>query len=63
MAALRAFGDSRETVLQRMGEPYTASWNFGTNKAYAYEVDDSVVRYDIDTSDKVATIFLVGRRR
>lgn len=50
-------GDPLETVLAKWGQPYTAPWDFGGNKAYAYRINGRVVRFDIDRSNKVATIF------
>jgi hypothetical protein len=56
-------GDSLDNVLRMMGQPYTVPWDFGGNKAYAYNVGDTVVRYDIDKANKIATIFYFPRSR
>ncbi len=50
-------GDSLDDVLRRLGQPYSAPWDFAGNKAYAYQIGETMVRYDIDKSNKVATIF------
>ncbi len=56
-------GKSLDNLLRRMGQPYTVPWDFGDNKAYAYNVGDTVVRYDIDKANKIATIFYFPRGR
>lgn len=50
-------GDPLASVLQTMGQPYTAPWSFGDNMAYAYNVGDTIARFDIDKSNRIATIF------
>ncbi|MEI9900139.1 MAG: hypothetical protein WDN31_08435 [Hyphomicrobium sp.] len=50
-------GDSLDNLLRTMGQPYAAPWDFAGSKAYAYNVGDTVVRFDVDKSDKIATIF------
>lgn len=50
-------GDPLTGILSRLGEPYSTPWEFGENKAYAYHIGDHIVRFDIDKTGKVATIF------
>ena len=52
-------GDPISGILSRFGEPYTTPWDFGDNKAYAYNIAGRVVRFDIDKSGKVVTIFQI----
>jgi hypothetical protein len=50
-------GDPVADILSRFGEPYTKPWDFAGNKAHVYRIGGRVVRFDIDPSNKVATIF------
>ncbi len=49
-------GDSFDDVKKRLGEPLN-SWDFGDDKANLYRVGDINLRFDVDKSGKVATIF------
>jgi hypothetical protein len=55
-------GDSVDDVIRQLGQPYTTPWDFAGNKAYAYRISDAVVRYDVDKSDKIVTIFVIMSR-
>ena len=50
-------GDPVSDILSRFGEPYTKPWDFAGNKAHLYRIGGRIVRFDIDPSNKVATIF------
>ena len=50
-------GDPVADVLSRFGEPNTKPWDFGGNQAHVYRIGGRIVRFDIDPSNKVATIF------
>ena len=50
-------GDPIAGILSRFGQPYAAPWDFTGNKAHAYRISGRVVRFDIDSAGKVATIF------
>ena len=52
-------GDSLDDVLRRLGQPYRTPWDFAGNKAYAYQIGETTVRFDIDQSNKVVTIFQI----
>ena len=49
-------GDSFDDVKKRLGQPLN-SWDFGDDKANLYRVGDINLRFDVDKSGKVATIF------
>lgn len=52
-------GDPVSGILSRFGEPYTTPWDFGDNKAYAYRIGGRTVRFDVNKSGKVETIFQI----
>jgi hypothetical protein len=52
-------GDPVIGILSRFGEPYTTPWDFGDNKAYAYRIGGCTVRFDVNKSGKVETIFQI----
>jgi TIR domain len=54
-------GDSLDEVLKIMGAPVKPPWDFGDDKAYLYNTDQATIRYDIDPSDRVHTIFYFTR--
>ena len=56
-------GDPVEKVLQQLGQPYTAPWDFGGNKAYAFQLGQMVLRYDIAKDGKVATMMVFPQGR
>jgi uncharacterized caspase-like protein len=56
-------GDTVEKVLQQLGQPYTAPWDFGGNKAYAFQLGRMVLRYDIAKDGKVATMMIFPQSR
>ena len=56
-------GDAVEKVLQQLGQPYTAPWDFGGNKAYAFKLGRMVLRYDIAKDGKVATMMIFPQGR
>jgi len=49
-------GDSFEDVKKTLGQPLN-SWDFGDDKANLYRFGDTNVRFDINPSGKVGTIF------
>jgi hypothetical protein len=51
-------GDLLDKVLQQLGQPYTAPWDFGGNKAHAFQLGQIVLRYDIAKDGKVATMMV-----
>ena len=51
-------GDPVDKVLQQLGQPYTAPWDFGGNKAYGFQLGQIVLRYDIAKDGKVATMMV-----
>jgi len=55
-------GDSVDDVTRQLGQPYTTPWDFLDNKAYAYRISDAVVRYDVNQSGKIVTIFVIMSR-
>jgi hypothetical protein len=50
-------GDPVADILSRFGEPNTKPWDFGGNQAHVYRIGGRIVRFDIDPSKRVATIF------
>lgn len=56
-------GDQVDKVLEQLGQPYTAPWDFGANKAYAFQLGQIVLRYDIAIDGKVATMMVFPKGR
>ena len=56
-------GDPIDKVLEQLGQPYTAPWAFGDNKAYAFQLSQMVLRYDIAKDGKVATMMVFPQGR
>jgi hypothetical protein len=56
-------GDPLDNVLQQLGQPYTAPWDFGDNKAYGFQLSRMVLRYDIAKDGKVATMMVFPQGR
>jgi hypothetical protein len=56
-------GDLLDKVLQQLGQPYTAPWSFGDNKAYGFHLGQIVLRYDIAKDGKVATMMVFPQGR
>jgi len=56
-------GDLLDKVLQQLGQPYTAPWDFGGNKAHAFQLGQIVLRYDIAKDGKVATMMVFPQGR
>ena len=56
-------GDPVDKVLEQLGQPYTAPWDFGDNKAYAFQLSQMVLRYDIAKDGKVATMMVFPQGR
>lgn len=56
-------GDPIDKVLEQLGQPYTPPWAFGDSKAYAFQLSQMVLRFDIAKDGKVATmmVFPLGR--
>jgi hypothetical protein len=50
-------GDPLQDILTRFGQPYRTPWDFGGNKAHVYRIGGRIVRFDIDPSGNVTTIF------
>ena len=55
--------DPVEKVLEQLGQPYTAPWDFGDNRAYAFRLGQIVLRYDIAKNGKVATMMVFPQDR
>jgi hypothetical protein len=56
-------GDPIDKVLEQLGQPYTAPWAFGDNKAYAFQLSQIVLRYDIAKDGNVATMMVFPQGR
>ncbi len=52
-------GDSFDDVKKQLGEPLN-SWDFGGDKANLYRFGDTNVRFDVNPSGKVGTIFVMS---
>ena len=56
-------GDPIDKVLEQLGQPYTAPWAFGDSKAYAFQLSQMVLRFDIAKDGKVATMMVFPQGR
>jgi hypothetical protein len=52
-------GDSFDNVRAKLGEPLR-SWDFGGDKANLYQFGSTSVRFDVNSSGKVGTIFVMS---
>lgn len=53
-------GDTPDDIVGRLGQPYSIS---SDGKTYFYHIDGNVIRYDLDKSSKVGSIFaILGRK-
>lgn len=52
-------GDTEKKVRDLRGKPVKTPWQFGASQAFLYALDDtSYIRFDINESDGVQTIFI-----
>ncbi len=54
-------GDAFDDVIARLGQPRGKPFDFGTNKAYVFNVGSGVFRCDFDSSRKCVTMFYFQR--
>ena len=54
--------NSGDDIIRQLGQPRSSPGEAGKSRTFFYNIGPATVRYDVDGSDKIVTVFVIRNR-